>query len=82
MSLEEIIIPEEFKKVIYEFINDIINTFPEYRKNMQDTIQFGQNFTYKFSIRSSEQLISIIILCVIFEIDKIVRANIINSIFV
>ena len=63
-------------------VDTFFNTFPEYRKNMQDTIQFGQNFTYKFSIRSSEQLISIIILCVIFEIDKIVRANIINSIFV
>jgi hypothetical protein len=34
-SLEEIIIPEEFKKVIYEFINDIMNTFPEYKLLIQ-----------------------------------------------
>ena len=35
MSSEEIIIPEEFKKVIYEFINDIVNTFPEYKLLIQ-----------------------------------------------
>jgi hypothetical protein len=34
-SLEEIVIPEEFKKVIYEFINDIMNTFPEYKLLIQ-----------------------------------------------
>ena len=36
MSSEEIIIPEEFKKVIYEFINDIVNTFPEYKLLIQN----------------------------------------------
>jgi hypothetical protein len=35
MSVEESTIPGEFKKVIYEFINDIMNTFPEYKLLIQ-----------------------------------------------
>jgi hypothetical protein len=36
---------------IYDLENNIdvetfFNTFPEYRKYLQDTIRFGQNFTY------------------------------------
>jgi hypothetical protein len=54
MSLEEIIIPEEFKKVIYEFINDIINTFPEYKllihkwwKEDEESMKYIYNYCMK-----------------------------------
>ena len=33
------VIPDEFKKVIYDFICDISTTFPEY------SVKLGENFT-------------------------------------
>jgi hypothetical protein len=54
MSLEESIIPGEFKKVIYEFINDIINTFPEYKlliqkwwKEDEESMKYIYNYCMK-----------------------------------
>jgi len=54
MSLEETTIPEEFKKVIHEFINDIIITFPEYKlliqkwwKEDEDSMVYIYNYCIK-----------------------------------
>ena len=32
-------IPDGFVKIIRDFLNDILNTFPEYKDNLEDTLK-------------------------------------------
>jgi len=31
-------VPEEFGKVVYDFVNDILYTFPEFKENLNETL--------------------------------------------
>jgi len=41
-KIPETEIPEEFVKVIYDLINDILFTFPEFKENLNLDLEGGQ----------------------------------------
>ena len=41
--MKKSVIPDEFKKVIFDFVGDISNTFPEYRETLGSFLEGSTN---------------------------------------